>query len=68
MYAERLKVRGWEHVCPVIENHKEAQVATLLSDAVDFETRTITRDKKGHFTMLKCQFTGKHDNVNYVYA
>lgn len=52
MYAERLKAKRWEPVSPVTENHKEAQVATLLSDTVDFETRTITRDKRGHFIVI----------------
>lgn len=52
----------------MIRNHKEATVAMLLSDKVDFKTRGITKDRKGHFIMRKCQFTGKHGNVKCVHA
>ena len=32
---------------------KKAGVAILISDKIDFKTNTITRDKEGHYILLK---------------
>ena len=34
-------------------NQKKAGVAILLSDKIDFKTKTVIRDKKGHYIILK---------------
>ena len=34
-------------------NDKKARVAILISDKIDFKTRTIKKDKEGHFIMIK---------------
>ena len=34
-------------------NQKKAGVAILISDKIDFKTKTITRDKEGHYIMIK---------------
>ena len=34
-------------------NQKKAGVAILISDKIDFKTKTITRDKEGHYIMSK---------------
>ena len=44
----RLKVRGWKKIFHANGNQKKAGVAILLSDKIDFKTKTITRDKEGH--------------------
>ena len=49
----RLKVRGWKKIFHANENQKNAGVAILLSDKIDFKTKTITRDKEGHCIMIK---------------
>ena len=43
-----LKVRGWKKIFHANGNQKNAGPATLLSDKIDFKTKTITRDKDGH--------------------
>ena len=42
----RLKVRGWRKIFHANGNEKKAGVAILISDKIDFKTKTITRDKK----------------------
>ena len=49
----RLKVRGWKKIFRANGNQKKAGVAILISDKIDFKTKTITRDKEGHDIMIK---------------
>ena len=49
----RLKVRRWKKVFHANGNQKKARVAILISDKIDFKINTITRDKKGHYIMIK---------------
>ena len=34
-------------------NHKKAGVAILVSDKIDFKIKTATRDKEGHYIIIK---------------
>ena len=34
-------------------DHKKAGVAILISDKIDFEIKTVIRDKEGHYIMIK---------------
>ena len=36
-----------------MEIRRKAGVAILISDKIDFKIKTITRDKEGHYTMIK---------------
>ena len=49
----RLKVRGLKKIFHANGNQKKARVATLISVNIDFKTKTITRDKEGHYIMIK---------------
>ena len=46
-------MRGWKKVFHVNGNQKTAGVAILISDKVDFKSKTVTRDKEGHYIMIK---------------
>ena len=49
----RLKVKGWKQICQASGQEKDAVVAILISDKVDFKTRATVRDPEGHFIILK---------------
>ena len=49
----RLKVREWKKIFHANGNQKKAGVAILISDKIDFKTKTTTRDKEGHYIVIK---------------
>ena len=46
-------MRGWKKIFHANGNQKKAGVAILISDKIDFKIKTITRDKEGHYIMIK---------------
>ena len=52
----RLKTRWWK------------RVAILISDKVDFKIKTIKRDKKGHYIMIKRSIQEEDITIINVYA
>ena len=49
----RLKVRGWKNIFHANRKQKKAGVAILTSDKTDLKINNITRDKEGHYIMIK---------------
>ena len=50
--THRLKLRGWKNVFHANRKQKKAEVAILVSDKIHFKIK-ITRDKEGHYIMIK---------------
>ena len=48
-----LKVRGWKNIFHANGKPKKAGVAILMSYKIDLEIKIITRDKEGHYIMIK---------------
>ena len=46
-------MRGWKKIFIANGNQKKAGVAILISEKIDFNIKTITRDKEGHSIMIK---------------
>ena len=49
----KLKVRGWKKIFHANGNQKKAGVAILISDKINFKIKNVTKDKEGHYIMMK---------------
>ena len=49
----RLKVRGWKNKFHANGKQKKAGVVILISDKIDLKIKKMTRDKEGHYIMIK---------------
>ena len=64
----RLKVRGWKKIFHANGNQTQAGTAILISDKIDFKIKTITRDKEGHYIMIKGSIQEEDITIINIYA
>ena len=64
----RLKVTGWKKISQANGNQKKAGAAILISDKIDFKIKTITRDKEGHYIMIKGLIQEEDITIVNIYA
>jgi len=46
-------VRGWRNIYHTNGCQKKARVTILVSEKLDFTTKTVTRYKEGHYIIIK---------------
>ena len=51
-----------------METKKKAGVAILISDKIDFEIKTVKRDKEGHYIMVKGSIQEEDITIINIYA
>ena len=61
-------MRGWKKKFHANGNQEEAGVAILTSDKIDSKIKTITRDKEGHYIMIKGSIQEKDITIVNIYA
>ena len=61
-------MRGWKKIFHAHGNQEKAGVAILISDKIDFKTRIITRDREGHYIMIKGSIQEEHITIVDIYA
>ena len=49
----RSKVRGWKNIFHANGKQKKAGVSIIIPDNIDLKIKNITRDKEGHYIMIK---------------
>ena len=54
-----LKVRAWKNIFHGNGKQKEAGVAVLILEKIDLKLKKITRDKEGHYIIIKGSFKWK---------
>ena len=47
---------------------KRKSAATLTSDKLDFKLKTVRRDEKGHYNIIKGSIQQEHLTVVHIYA
>ena len=60
-------MRGWKNIFHANGKQKKAGVATLISDKIDFKIK-ITRDKEGHYIMIKGSIQEEDITTVNIYA
>ena len=61
-------MRGWKNIFHANGHQKKAGVAFLISDKIDFKIKTVTRDKEGHYIMIKGSIQKEDITVVNIYA
>ena len=63
----RLKVTGWNNIFHANEKQKKAGVAMLIPDKIYLKIK-ITRDKEGHYIMIKGSIQEEDITIVNIYA
>ena len=59
-------MREWKTVFHANGNQKKAGVAILIPDKIDFKIKTVTRDKEGHYIMIKGSIQEEDMTFKYI--
>ena len=61
-------MRSWKKTFHANGDQKTAGVAILISDKIDFEIKTVKRDKEGHYIMIKGSIQEEDITIINIYA
>ena len=61
-------MRGWKNIFHANGKQKKAGVAILISDKIDLKIKKITRDKEGHYIMIKGSSQEEYIAIVNIYA
>ena len=61
-------MRGWKKIFHANGNQKKAGVAILISDKINFKIQNVTRDKEGHYIMIKGSVQEEDITIINIYA
>ena len=61
-------MREWKNIFHACGKQKKAGVAILISDKIDLKIKKITRDKEGHYVMIKGSIHEEDITTVNIYA
>ena len=64
----RLKVKGWKKIFHANRDQQKVGVAIIISDKIDFEIKSVKRDKEGHYIMIKGSIQEEDITIISIYA
>ena len=64
----RLKVQGWKKIPYENWGQKKAGKVKLIATKIDFETKTMTRNKEEYYVMIKGSIQEEDITIINIYA
>ena len=64
----RLKMRGWRNRSHANGKQKKAGATILISEKTDLKIKNTTRDKEGHYIMIKGSIQEEDITIVNIYA
>ena len=61
-------MRGWKNILHANGKQKKAGVAILISDKIDLKIKKITRNKEGHYIMIKGSIQEEDITIVNIYV
>ena len=61
-------MKVWKKILHANGDQKKAGVAVHISDKIDFEIKTVKRDKEGHYIMIKGPIQEEDITIINIYA
>ena len=61
-------MRGWKKTFHANGNQKEVRITILISDKIDLKIKNITRDKEGHYIIVKESIQEEDITIVIIYA
>ena len=61
-------MRGWKNIFHANRKQKKAGVAIFISDKIDLKIKKITRDKEGHYIIIKGSIQKEDITIVNIYA
>ena len=61
-------MRGWKNIFHANGKQKKARVAILVSYKIDLKIKKITREKEGHYIMIKESTEEEEITIVSIYA
>ena len=61
-------MRGWKNIFHANGKQKKVGVAIFISDKIDLKIKNITRDKEGHYIMIKGSIQKEAITIVNIYA
>ena len=63
-----LRMKGWKTIFQANAMKKQAGVAILISNKIDFQPNIIIKDKEGHFILIKGKILHEELSILNIYA
>ena len=61
-------MKGWKKIFHANRDQKKAGVAILISDKIDFKTKSVKRGKEGHYIVIKGSIQEEDRTIINIYA